>query len=668
MDTSVVNTGPRPGWTIPAEFPDYDPSLELETSGGLFIVTSDEQIRWEAGVTTSYYRRLNKIIDRSGLEAGSTIRLAFDPLQETLTLNSVRIERNGVWRDATADVKIDLLRRESGMGIGILDGRLTALIILPNVQVGDLIEYEVTYVNRISLFSNGFATTVSLSTTEPIAMMRTIISLPAGTAAEVRQHGEASPLIKRSTKQGFDLYSWTMTELHAKPDEADRPGSYVHWPFAEISTWKDWGAVSQELLPHYDPQIDLPEEFKNELNAIAAKWPAKTDQLTEVLRLIQDDIRYLSLSMGTGGFIPRRPDEVISSGFGDCKDKSLLFAAALWHIGIQAHVALVKTYAGELLAERLPTHQTFDHAITRVELDGKTFWLDPTLTHRGGRGADIIQSSYGNALVIKTGTRDLEAMPLFLEAMPAYFSEQITTDIYERFILPQTWDGDMRIEVSAVHRGPAADQIRSSFAQYGKISIERDYLQYYDTMYPGIQTSTPIEYIDNRDKNIFKTIENYHIPARELRKDEIKNEFIFSGSSVLELLPKINASGRTSPYYTGERRKARMKALIDYYTLDLEKEKDIDIETPYFKFSRTSKGVLLYEWTIERKPQVISPDNLRDYIQSVDKARNEAVRQYNITDYIEKLDKKKPKPDSALTRAAKGFLARAKDRARQISE
>lgn len=667
-DTASLSIGPKPQWVISAGIPDHDPKLELETIGGLFVVVADEQIRWDSGVTTSYYRRINKIIDRTGLEYGSTIRLSFDPLQETMTLNSVRIERGGVWRDVTSEVRIDLLRRESGMGSGILDGRLTALLILPNIQVEDLIEYEVTYTNKMSLFSNGFAAEISLAAAEPVGMMRTIVSLPSGTKTEVRQHGEASPQIAMSTEHGFDFYFWTMKSLHAKPDEVNRPSSYVHWPFAEISTWKDWTFISNELLPHYDPQVELPDEFEKTLSGIAAKWPAKTDQMTEVLRLIQDDIRYLSLSMGTGGYIPRRPHEVISSGFGDCKDKSLLLAAALRYLGIEAQVALVRTSAGELLAERLPAHQAFDHAITRIELDGKIYWLDPTLTHRGGRGPDIIQSSFGNALVIKSGNKGLEAMPPFLEAMPAYFSKQITTDIFERFILPTTWNEDMKLEVTAVHRGPAADQIRSTFAQNGTASIGREYLQYYDNLYPGIKIETPIEVKDNLDKNIIETFEKYYIPAEEIQKEEIKNDFTFKASSVFDLLPDIRTANRTAPYYLGERRKVRMKVFIDYYALNLEKEEDVDIETPYFSFSRTSKGTKLYEWILERKEQTIPFEGLREHVRLSEMAKDASWRQYSISKYINKISKKRPKPESALMSVAKKFLNRSKDRAKQMAQ
>ena len=47
------------------------------------------------------------------------------------------------------------------------------------------------------------------------------------------------------------------------------------------------------------------------------------------LRMIQDNIRYASISTGPGSYRPHPSDLVLERNFGDCKDKSLLLVNLL---------------------------------------------------------------------------------------------------------------------------------------------------------------------------------------------------------------------------------------------------------------------------------------------------------------------------------------------------
>jgi hypothetical protein len=97
-----------------------------------------------------------------------------------------------------------------------------------------------------------------------------------------------------------------------------------------------------------------------------------------VHRYVAQDIRYVSIALGLGGYQPRTPDEVMRTGFGDCKDKATIFVAMLNRMGLEAHPVLLNSQGG--VEESLPSLTQFDHAIAAYRLPGETAWRYTDLT------------------------------------------------------------------------------------------------------------------------------------------------------------------------------------------------------------------------------------------------------------------------------------------------
>ncbi len=112
--------------------------------------------------------------------------------------------------------------------------------------------------------------------------------------------------------------------------------------------------------------------------------------MIQAMRLVQDEIRYVSLSMGRGSYIPRDPATVLRSGFGDCKDKALLLASRLCRLGVPAEVALADLDQGRALDQHLPALGDFDHAIVKATIGSRTYWLDATNYLQGGKAYNFV--------------------------------------------------------------------------------------------------------------------------------------------------------------------------------------------------------------------------------------------------------------------------------------
>jgi len=94
---------------------------------------------------------------------------------------------------------------------------------------------------------------------------------------------------------------------------------------------------------------------------------------------ILSDIRYVCVSIGVGGWKPRKPKETQSTGFGDCKDMSTLLVSELSQIGITAYPALILTRDEGYIDTTFPSLE-FNHVIAAALVDKDTIWIDPTCT------------------------------------------------------------------------------------------------------------------------------------------------------------------------------------------------------------------------------------------------------------------------------------------------
>ncbi|MER8440957.1 DUF3857 domain-containing protein [Mesorhizobium sp. M1312] len=136
--------GTAESWTRPIDIPQADPTRSDQVRNGLSWLLSDEQIIHRPVGYDDYSRLVYKIVDRPGLEQGAGINLQFDPSRHKVTLNHIRIIRDGVVLDRLNDTKFDIFRQEKDAERGIYDGWLTAHINVDDVRVGETIDYATT--------------------------------------------------------------------------------------------------------------------------------------------------------------------------------------------------------------------------------------------------------------------------------------------------------------------------------------------------------------------------------------------------------------------------------------------------------------------------------------------------------------------------------------------
>lgn len=167
-------------------------------------------------------------------------------------------------------------------------------------------------------------------------------------------------------------YSWRFADLPARDQEVlSRPGRRSGLMF---STFADWPAFAE----WYGRISNLADEVTPEIAAKASELAreAKTDH-EKVLALYNyvTGLRYVAVPLGVNSFRPHAAANVLQNQYGDCKDKANLLNTFLRSLKMDAHLVLVPRFSQA--HDDIPG-LAFNHAISRVILDGQIIWVDTT--------------------------------------------------------------------------------------------------------------------------------------------------------------------------------------------------------------------------------------------------------------------------------------------------
>ena len=334
--------------------------------------------------------------------------------------------------------------------------------------------------------------------------------------------------------------------------------------------------------------------------------------MIQAMRLVQDEIRYVSLSMGSGSYIPRDPATVIQSGFGDCKDKALLLASALERLGIPAQVALADLDQGQALDQHLPALRDFDHAIVKATIGAKTYWLDATNYLQGGDASNFWQPNYGFALPL-FGTGELEKMP----------DQDLTAPsikVAEDFSFPDRPDGHLTLSVLSTYEGGDADGMRSRLASRSTTELSDAYLKYYAKRYPGIESAAKLEVFDNRDGNIINVRESYALPAQALAANDLVKNFPIKAADLGTDLPTPTMVARAAPISLGSPVYRRHTISVSNLKARFSGEDMKNVVTPYLSLKSSWNNTATtfdVEWNFRTLAREVPAKVIGDYLKSV---------------------------------------------------
>ena len=490
--------------------------------------------------TTEHYRHVVKeVLNADGVQDEGQLNLDFDPSFQQLIIHDISIRRGTNRLNRLDPDKIKVIQQEKELDMFVFNGEVSAVSFLEDLRVGDQIDYSYTVRGANPIFGGRYIDDCSLQWADPVAYERFRLLWPANRALSIKNHGTSiSPVVHENgaTKE----YLWELHDVPAIVEEDALPTWYDAYPWVQFSEFASWKDVADWALRLYPKPEKLDPELQEKIAAWERHYPDPEARVAAALTFVQDEIRYMGIEVGPNSHQPNPPGLVVSRRFGDCKDKAYLFCSILQAMNIDASEVLVATDDRRAIGDWLPSPYAFDHVVARVQLNGRTYWLDPTESHQGGSIVDHFFPDYGFCLVVRPGTTELTALPEQRNGWPK-------TVVQETFVV-HGHEKPAEFVVRTRAEGLDADSLREDFADQRREELEKNYLNFYAREYPKIKSTQPVEVIDHREQNVFETVEHYQIDEFwTLSDDKQQYECEFYPQSIRNALTEPKTTLRSMP-------------------------------------------------------------------------------------------------------------------------
>ncbi|HEV8264631.1 MAG TPA: DUF3857 and transglutaminase domain-containing protein [Gemmatimonadales bacterium] len=400
--------------------PAGDPSVRSDTIYRLAVnpadyadedyvyLLDDGVVRFEAdGRGSRTYRQIIQILTQDGAEAWGEQSFSYSAGSERLTVNWIRVVKpNGEVVSAQPSHEQESLAPVA-FDAPVYSDQKVRRVTLSGVAPGTLVDWSYTVERTKPLVPGDYYTGWRVTTGRLTRRSRLIVDVPTSVTPRIK---EENVRFQRRTVEarGRRVYTWATAEvqkIESEPFAASPNSLYVGIDVSAPITWPRVAAWYSDLSRD---RYRLSPELEAKLSELVQGARTLDDSLRAVHRWVAQDFRYVSLSLGIGGYLPRLPAQVLEARYGDCKDKATLFIALARRMGLTAYPVLLSSSG--TADSSLPTAQQFDHMIAAVDRPARTrLYLDLTsdftpygelpfseqgsfalVVHDDGRGEEVI--------------------------------------------------------------------------------------------------------------------------------------------------------------------------------------------------------------------------------------------------------------------------------------
>lgn len=332
------------------------------------------------------------ILSEAGKQDFALHRLYYKPSRETLEVLSVELNISGkvskVPKNQIRDTSI------AGAGEGLSDYR-EIIIPFEGIVVGSRLSVKLKRTVRTAALPGAYHSDhiYGFGMMEAKSNLRITSSIPIYYQAN-------NPRNVLQIKESKDKNKWVLEATLANPVHAISGGKVATGEFTEkdlekvpslsVSSISTWKAFEKAIGRHYGDRMK--EKLPTGIQKYISSFPSGLTDVEKSSRLRQWLRSFFTYSGRwdgpTSDFIPRSIKEIAKSKVADCKDFALLYARLLKELGIRTELVFVymegsnplRDYQNKtiLSGKKLVNPGLFNHVITRVYIDQKIIYLDPT--------------------------------------------------------------------------------------------------------------------------------------------------------------------------------------------------------------------------------------------------------------------------------------------------
>jgi tetratricopeptide (TPR) repeat protein len=389
--------------------------------------------------------------------------------------------------------------RPGGKSGGVYTLRVLKVVRFGDLQAGDVVHVQIRKdeVGRRNLFGDFFGTVVPISSDLPKDRVEVVVDAPADRPLFTDGVGIGQP--KRTLTNSKDgdraedrgkrqRLSWTLTNVAPILFEPSMPGYGDIGAYLSVSTFESWEQLATWYRDLIKPQLAVSEELTATARALVANATTVREKVAAIQAWVVRHTRYVGIEFGIHGFKPYRVTEVVSRGYGDCKDKASLLVAMLDVVGVRGEFVLVRTRNLGALEKTPATLWAFNHAIAYVPaLDT---YIDGTSEFAG---LDELPELDQGAMVLRIDVLDVTKPPVLTQIPQSTPANNLIRSTNQVTLLA---NGDAEVRLEDVVAGTAAPSLR--YRLQDKSARDKALAQIISSQHPGAElVGTRFEHLDS---------------------------------------------------------------------------------------------------------------------------------------------------------------------------
>lgn len=347
-----------------------DMVVEENYVGEGFVFLSNIKVwEWNEGddARMSHYQSI-KILDASGVHAYSTFFIPFKPNSEWLNVNCMKVI-DGDQKVTSEFKREEMYVRDANSSTA--DGLKYLCIPVPSLKVGSVV--EVVYTKQILGSQDVF----------PMAS-EWLPDFNGLVYGAVVFKGDLSKLNFSCTRtlterNGSEYHVFEATVAKKLVGSNYLPPydewGKLCWAWDKRSTWE---TETKDYLSEIKCILDDDAFAAGVVSELGLLQKPKSEVIQSVVRWLNDKFQYQGLEFGRRARLPTRGELVLTRGFGDCKDFSVMTRAILRAAGVKANLALVSSTG--VVREEVTSFDQFDHMVL-VLPEFENAVLDPTIRY-----------------------------------------------------------------------------------------------------------------------------------------------------------------------------------------------------------------------------------------------------------------------------------------------
>lgn len=412
------------------------------------------------GRTANTIRQVVQILKPEGANLYHEQRLSWNPERQKLTVNWMRVVKPDGEVIAEHPEQIQDSDVPAAMGTPMYTANKVRRISLSGLEPGTILDFSITTETFKPAMEGDFLQSWRVTPGTHVVRSNLVVDLPAGFKPRIVERNLSFKRAERVVN-GRRLYTWATDKVPRLRGEVYSPDSLSPAMTVMVSAPITWETIGKRYMPIARDAYAVTPSVEEKMAKALTGARSLDDSIRALHKWVAQDIRYVSIALGQGGYVPRSAEAVVRTGYGDCKDKSMLFLAALRKIGVTGYPVLLNISGGE--RKESPSIAQFNHMIAAVKRGNGYQFADLTAgTYPLGR---LPRSEQGNlAVLVKENDAEEITLP---ESLPseAVIETRIAGTLSEEGFFTGTYEELRRGDMEATIRGAFQTQLDSARRQ-----------------------------------------------------------------------------------------------------------------------------------------------------------------------------------------------------------